>query len=124
MMVYNQALGQPSAALHRPGYRLRWCWFCCRPRSRWTFDSALPTRKHSEPRLLDRSAELIELMRGKSTSEIAGLMDISDDLAALNAQRYADFSLPFSMRNARAAVLAFAGDVYQGPGGARTVGHP
>ena len=78
------------------------------------FESALPTRKHSEPRLLDRSQELIEVMRGKSTSDIAGLMHISDDLAALNAQRYADFSPPFTMRNARAAVLAFAGDVYQG----------
>jgi uncharacterized protein len=78
------------------------------------FDSPLPTRKHTEPRLLDRSAELIEVMRAKSTSEIAGLMRISDELAALNAQRYADFSPPFTMRNARAAVLAFVGDVYQG----------
>ena len=78
------------------------------------FESALPTRKHSEPRLLDRSQELIQVMRGKSTSDIAGLMHISDELAALNAQRYADFSPPFTMRNARAAVLAFAGDVYQG----------
>lgn len=78
------------------------------------FESPLPTRKHSEPRLLDESERLIEVMRGKSASEIAGLMHISDDLAALNAQRYADFSPPFTMRNARAAVLAFAGDVYQG----------
>ncbi len=78
------------------------------------FESPLPTRKHSEPRFLDRSMELIEVMRDKSTSEIAGLMHISDDLAALNAQRYADFSPPFTMRNARAAVLAFAGDVYHG----------
>lgn len=78
------------------------------------FESPLPTRKHSEPRLLDESERLIEVMRGKSTSEIAGLMHISDELAALNAQRYADFSPPFTMRNARAAVLAFAGDVYQG----------
>ncbi len=78
------------------------------------FESPLPTRKHTEPRLLERSAELIEVMREKSTSEIAALMHISDELAALNAQRYADFSPPFTMRNSRAAVLAFAGDVYQG----------
>ncbi|HMQ39616.1 MAG TPA: YaaA family protein, partial [Micropruina sp.] len=78
------------------------------------FDSPLPTRKHSEPRLLAESERLIEVMRGKSTFDIAGLMHISDDLAALNAQRYADFSPPFTLRNARAAVLAFAGDVYQG----------
>lgn len=78
------------------------------------FDSPLPTRKHSEPRLLAESERLIDVMRGKSTFDIAGLMHISDDLAALNAQRYADFSPPFTTRNARAAVLAFAGDVYQG----------
>jgi uncharacterized protein len=78
------------------------------------FESPLPTRKHSHPRLLDESQRLIEVMRGKSTSEIAGMMRISDELAALNAQRYADFAPPFNLRNARPAVLAFAGDVYQG----------
>lgn len=78
------------------------------------FDSPLTTRKYSEPRLLERSERLIEVMRGKSPAELAGLMHISDELAALNAQRYADFSTPFTLRNARAAVLAFAGDVYQG----------
>jgi len=78
------------------------------------FDSPLPTRRHSHPRLLEQSERLIEVMRGKPTSEIAGLMHISDELAALNARRYAEFSPPFDLRNARAAVLAFAGDVYQG----------
>jgi len=78
------------------------------------YESRLPTRKWSEPRLLDDSERLIQVMRGKSTSEIAGLMKISDELAALNAQRYADFQRPFTRRNARPAVLAFAGDVYQG----------
>ncbi len=78
------------------------------------YESRLPTRKRSIPRLLVESEQLIEVMRGRSTSEIAGLMKISDELAALNAQRYADFSLPFTPRNARPAVLAFAGDVYQG----------
>lgn len=78
------------------------------------FDSPLTTRKYSEPRLLDRSERLIEVMRDKSPAELAGLMHISDELAALNAQRYTDFTTPFTPRNARAAVLAFAGDVYQG----------
>lgn len=78
------------------------------------FESPLPTRKHTEPRLLPESQRLIEVMRGKSASELAGLMHISDELAALNAQRYLDFDPPFTMRNARAAILAFAGDVYQG----------
>ncbi len=78
------------------------------------YESKLATRKHTEPRLLAESAELIGVLRHKSVSEVAGLMHISDELAALNAQRYADFSLPFTPQNARPAILAFHGDVYLG----------
>ncbi|MBC7639384.1 MAG: peroxide stress protein YaaA [Rhodoferax sp.] len=76
--------------------------------------SRLPTRKASQPRLLDRSVELIEVMRRKSPDEVAELMDISADLAELNVERYRDFAVPFTKRNARPAVLLFNGDVYQG----------
>lgn len=72
------------------------------------------TRKHSEPRLLAESQQLIDVLRGLPASGIAALMHLSDDLAALNAQRYADFAPPFTMKNAKQAVLAFDGDVYQG----------
>ena len=77
-------------------------------------DSPLPTRKHSEPRNLADSQELIDQLRTRSTADIAALMDISDELAALNVQRYADFETPFTRTNARPAMLMFAGDVYQG----------
>ena len=76
--------------------------------------SPVPERDYSTPRLLDESAQLIEIMRTKSLSEVAGLMDLSDDLAALNVQRYQDFEVPFTPDNARPALLMFAGDVYQG----------
>jgi cytoplasmic iron level regulating protein YaaA (DUF328/UPF0246 family) len=78
------------------------------------FASALPTRKASQPRLLDSAEILVEVMRTKSPDEVADLLHISDDLAALNVARFADFATPFTRRNARPAVLAFAGDVYQG----------
>ena len=78
------------------------------------FDTRPTTRKHTEPRLLDEAAALIEVMRTKSPDEVAELMHLSPDLAQLNVARYADFTLPHSRRNARAAVLAFNGDVYQG----------
>lgn len=84
------------------------------------YESRLPTRKRSEPRLLDESERLIEVMRGKSVADIAAMMGISEELAALNAQRYADFARPFTPKNARPAVLAFAGDVYQGMAVRRT----
>lgn len=41
-------------------------------------------------------------------------MSISDKLADLNWERNQQFSLPFTVDNARPAVYAFNGDVYQG----------
>lgn len=78
------------------------------------YDSPLPTRRHTQPRLLDEAQRLIGILRRLSVSEIGGLMRISDELAARNAQRYADFTVPFTPANARPAAFAFAGDVYRG----------
>jgi cytoplasmic iron level regulating protein YaaA (DUF328/UPF0246 family) len=41
-------------------------------------------------------------------------MSISDNLAELNWERNQNFSVPFTKENARPAVYAFNGDVYQG----------
>lgn len=78
------------------------------------FDSGLPTRKHSQPRLLAEAAALADVMRDKAVSELAALSGTSDELAALNALRWAEFALPFRKDNARPAILAFDGDVYRG----------
>lgn len=78
------------------------------------FESKLPTRKHSEPRLLDHSRELVDVMTRQSPEDISRLMSISDDLGALNHERFQDWSTPFTPGNARPAVLAFNGDVYRG----------
>ena len=47
-------------------------------------------------------------------------MDISAELAELNFDRYQDFHEPFTTADARPALLAFAGDVYQGMDAAAT----
>lgn len=78
------------------------------------FESKLPTRKSSQPRLLDHSQQLIDLLRTRSVDELASLMHISDELAVLNTERHRDFETPFTPGNARPAILAFSGDVYQG----------
>ncbi len=78
------------------------------------FESKLATKKFSEPQMLDRSDELIEIMRTKSPDEVASLMAISPTLAELNVERYHDWERPFTRRNARPALLAFNGDTYQG----------
>lgn len=69
---------------------------------------------HTQPAFLDRSQALIRQLRGLSPADIANLMDLSDPLALLNFNRYADWSLPFTPENAKQAVLAFDGDVYDG----------
>jgi cytoplasmic iron level regulating protein YaaA (DUF328/UPF0246 family) len=78
------------------------------------FESPLPTRKFSEPEMLDRSRELVSIMRGKSPDELSEMMSISPKLGELNFERFHDWSPPFTADNARPAVLAFNGDTYIG----------
>lgn len=68
----------------------------------------------SEPVLLSHSSELIQLLRTQSVQEIGALMAISDKLAALNVARFADWRQPFTVDNAKPALYAFRGDVYEG----------
>ncbi|MGE5946970.1 MAG: peroxide stress protein YaaA [Betaproteobacteria bacterium] len=69
---------------------------------------------HTLPAFLKQSETLIRALRKLSPAEIANLMDLSDALALLNFNRYDDWSLPFTPENAKQAVLAFDGDVYDG----------
>ena len=78
------------------------------------YESPLTTENHTLPDFIPRSAELISVLREMSPSQIGSLMQISDPLAQLNAGRYASWSKKFSFSNARQAVLAFNGDVYEG----------
>ncbi len=69
---------------------------------------------HTLPRQLAESAELIDIMRQKSPADIAKLMSVSDKLAELNFNRFQAFATPFTLDNAKQALLAFKGDVYNG----------
>jgi uncharacterized protein len=69
---------------------------------------------YTQPEFLDQSQRLIDHLRTLSPVEIGQLMSISDQLAVLNATRYAEWSRPFSPDDAKQAVLAFNGHVYDG----------
>lgn len=88
--------------------------FLLSPAKSLDYDTPLPELPHTLPQFVPDSARLIEVLRRKSPQQIASLMDISDPLAALNAARYQAWSEKFTARNARQAVLAFDGDVYDG----------
>lgn len=74
----------------------------------------IPTKKTSQPRLLDHSEELISILRDKSVRDLEQLMGISTELATLNVERFRAFETPFDTDNARPAMYLFDGDVYQG----------
>ncbi|KAB0624867.1 peroxide stress protein YaaA [Acinetobacter gandensis] len=78
------------------------------------YETALPTEKFTQPRLLDHSQELIEVASKLSASEIASLMSVSEKIATLNAERFRDWQPEFNFANARQAIFAFKGDVYTG----------
>ncbi|MGE9551021.1 peroxide stress protein YaaA [Erwinia amylovora] len=78
------------------------------------FESELATDRYTQPALLDDSRKLIEVARQLTPVQIGKLMSISDKLADLNAGRFQNWQTPFSLDNARQAILAFKGDVYTG----------
>lgn len=78
------------------------------------FETPLPTSQYTQPQFLEQSEKLNKVLAKKKPKALSELMSISDNLAQLNWQRNQDFSLPFTPENARPAVYAFNGDVYQG----------
>ncbi|MCA9247804.1 MAG: peroxide stress protein YaaA [Planctomycetales bacterium] len=72
------------------------------------------TTKFTEPELLDEAERLVGKLRGLSRPALVKLFDVSDEIAALNQERFQAWSRPFTAANAKQAILAFAGDVYTG----------
>ncbi|MEQ6168246.1 MULTISPECIES: peroxide stress protein YaaA [unclassified Ekhidna] len=68
----------------------------------------------TQPRLMECTKELIDVMRKKSVDEVSELMSISRQLAGLNVHRFKEFDPAHTSENAKPAALAFNGDVYQG----------
>ena len=81
------------------------------------YETAVPARvaqAATEPQFMQCCAELIAALRRCSVAEISALMNLSDALATLNAERYRAWSPTFTAANSKPAVLAFNGDVYGG----------
>ncbi len=78
------------------------------------YESTLPTERYTQPQFLEQAEKLNAVLAKKKPKALSDLMGISAKLAELNWNRNQEFSLPFSPDNARPAVFAFNGDVYQG----------
>lgn len=83
------------------------------PSKKLDFDTQIKGSIQS-PDFIEDSKELIKILRKLPSKEISKLMDLSDKLAELNHERYQQFSTPFTKDNARQAIFAFKGDVYDG----------
>lgn len=72
------------------------------------------TEQYTLPEFLKQSEQLIQLIKELSTSELAKLLDINSNLTQLNIDRYFNWHLPFSLQNAKQAVLTFDGEAFRG----------
>ncbi len=84
-----------------------------------TLDYQTPVPAHladqsSAPQFIDQATLLMGVLKRKKPRQVAALMDLSDDLAALNVGRYAAWAPQADEANSKPAALAFNGDVYNG----------
>ena len=77
------------------------------------FDTPPHVPDASTPDFIHHAADLIRVLQDKTPADIRHLMDLSDKLAALNVARYAAWP-DHATQDAKQAVLAFNGDVYEG----------
>ena len=88
--------------------------FVLSPAKSLDYETPIAPVAHSAPLFPAESAELVAILREQAPQQMAALMGISDKLAALNVARAAAWSKKATPANARQAVLAFNGDVYEG----------
>ncbi|AHM60019.1 hypothetical protein D770_08790 [Flammeovirgaceae bacterium 311] len=72
------------------------------------------TPDYTVPQFLDDSSKLVAELRKKKPAALGKLMDISENLAGLNHERFQEWQTPFTPENAKPALFAFKGDVYTG----------
>ncbi len=68
----------------------------------------------TDPDFQEDAVRLVKTARNLTLTKLKGLMDLSDDLARLNRDRFASFEAAPTAEATRPAALAFAGDTYQG----------
>ena len=78
------------------------------------FESKYPEVEISQPQFLNEAEKLNKILAKKKPKALSKLMSISSNLAELNWERNQRFEVPFTPQNARPAIYAFNGDVYQG----------
>lgn len=88
--------------------------FAISPAKALDYDTPATTSKATQPLFKPQAQTLIDTLKGFSPQAVSELMHLSDKLAGLNVARYQAWTPQFTHSNAKQAVLAFNGDVYDG----------
>ena len=78
------------------------------------FENASSWEDATEPRFMEESQILIDLLKTKKRAGIQELMGVSEKIADLNVERFDSWTRPFTHANSKPALFAFKGDVYEG----------
>jgi uncharacterized protein len=71
-------------------------------------------KEYTLPQFTEKSEILVNELRKFSASDLAELFTVNRKIADLNFERYVKWHLPFTPENAKQAILAFNGEVYNG----------
>jgi hypothetical protein len=78
------------------------------------FETPVAGAPRTLPQFAADARRLVTLLRRQTPADLSALMSISPQLAALNHERYRQWSPKFPPERSRSALFAFAGDVYTG----------
>ncbi|MBT6723098.1 MAG: peroxide stress protein YaaA [Planctomycetaceae bacterium] len=84
------------------------------PAKTLNFEPQSILKESTTPTFLKESRKIIKEMRAYDTAGLEVLMGTSTAIAETNVKRFKDWKTPFTSKNAKQAVLAFKGQVYDG----------
>lgn len=84
------------------------------PAKTLNYESSPSLKDYTLPVFLSESEILVKQCQSLSIKDLEKLMKISNTLAKLNKTRFDNWCRPFNLNNAKQAILAFRGDVYEG----------
>lgn len=71
-------------------------------------------QENTLPAFLPEASQLVDVMKKFSAKELENLLQINPYLARQTADRYYNWSLPFTVENAKQTILVFNGEVFHG----------
>jgi cytoplasmic iron level regulating protein YaaA (DUF328/UPF0246 family) len=77
------------------------------------YDSPVEGVPHTLPQFVSQSTELIEVLKHKTPAQISELMDLSDNLAALNVARYEAWRPKFTVKNSKILHHNFSHSIFK-----------